>query len=194
MRKHLYQLAALLSMALPTLAQKQAMITPIAIMATGPEYSKEVSLHKCKEFVMNEILGKTQQPILFEVDALSAATSGELTSLVYICPEKQKEGLLFAFWGNQWNAAGVRYQAYGFKDFPKAKANELLTKVETVLNTAGKSIKGSDDNVYFQYDDLTFLVYEAGGMKMMRVFWGDFDSEWNIGSFNRTKRRLEKKI
>ena len=170
------------------------MISPLGVVPTGTTYSKEVSLYETKQFVIEQILGPSQQPIVFEVDALSAANSGELTSLVYKCGEKQKEGMVLAFWGNQWNPAGVQYQAYGFKNFPKEKANELLNKIEAALSSSSKALQDSGNNVYFQYDDLTFLLYTSTGQNSIRVFWNSFDSEWNIGSFNRTKRRLEKKL
>ena len=105
-------------------AQRSNVVTPRGIVPTGTTYSKGISLYLTKQFVMEELLGASEQPVVFEVDALSAADSGELTSLVYKCAAKQKEGMVLAFWGNQFNPAGVVYQAYGFKSFPKDKANE----------------------------------------------------------------------
>ena len=193
MKKLLCSLALLWLGYTPVLAQYAAPQTFTGILLAA-EFSKAASLYRAKEYVMTKILGPTEKPVLFEADALSAASSGELTSLVYNCPEKQKQGMVFAFWGDKWNPAGVTYHAYGFKEFSKEKADELLAKVQTILDTSEKTLLRSDNNIYFQYDDLTFLIYYELGLIQIRVFWNDFDSEWNVGSFNRTKRRLEKKL
>jgi len=161
------------------------------------EFSKEESLYKAKEFIMTSTLGVTDEPAKFETFALAAATSGELTSLVYRSEEKHKEGLLLAFYGMQVNEAGLRIQGYGFKDLPKAKAVELLARLDAVLEKHTSYLRSDSDNnnLYFKYDDLTFLLYAPSGMEVrMRVFWGQFDSEWNISAFHKTERRMAKKI
>jgi hypothetical protein len=44
-------------------------------------------------------LGSTNQVVPFEVIPLAAASSGELTTLLYKCDSKQKEGLILGFYG-----------------------------------------------------------------------------------------------
>ena len=57
----------------------------------------------------------TKKLIKFDIDPLAAASSGELTSLVYGCDEKNLSGLVLGFYGSRWNDAGIVYQAYAFK-------------------------------------------------------------------------------
>ncbi len=159
------------------------------------EYSKEISLYYAKTFVMKEVLGVSNAVIRFEIDPLAAANSGELTSLVYRCEDKKKEGLIFGFFGNRWTDAGVSYQAYAFKHFPKDKAIELLDKIKNTIDSQKDYLSKDFDNnnVYFQFDDVTFLIYK-GSLDKIRVFWNSFDSEWAVFTFERTKRKFEKKI
>ena len=170
-------------------------------LVAANSFSKEESVYRSKGYVMNSILGPTEAPLTYQVFALAAATSGELTSLVYTCTEQKKEGLLLAFYGTRWNEAGVVYQAYGFKDMPVVKAKELLSKIDKTIEKAlvvdPFAIRSDVENrnVYFQYDDVTVLISISGtGEPQIRLFWGQYDSEWNIGAFRKTVRRMEKKI
>lgn len=168
----------------------------VATIAAG-EYNKEVSLYRSKAFLMSQVLGVDEAGTIFQVYALSAASSGELTSLVYKCIEKHKEGLLLAFYGWQINPAGVRYQAYGFKDLPKQRALDLFSQLDSFIEKHGSYLKedGDNNNLYFKFEDMVFLISAPGGLDIrFRVFWGDFDSEWNIGSFRKTKSRMGKRI
>ena len=126
---------------------------------------------------------------------MAAASSGELSSLVYGCDEKNLSGLVLGFYGNRWNDAGVVYQAYAFKNLPKDKALEILSKIDKYIDDESKYLSADTDNnnMYFQYDDMTFLIYRDGSVKI-RVFWNGFDSEWESTAFGRTKRRFERKI
>lgn len=169
--------------------------SPLALILAN-SYSKEVSLYRSKQFIINQILS-SEKGARFEAYPLAAATSGELTTLVYRCEDPQRQGLLMAFYGNQWNPAGVVYQAYGFKDLPAAKATDMLEKLDAFIaeNTIYLRMSTDGHNAYFKYDDLTILVYSPDGvLPKVRVFWGEFDAEWNISAFNKTHRRLLKKM
>jgi hypothetical protein len=159
------------------------------------EFSKEIALYKAKAFTITDILGVSDKVVAFQIDPLAAASSGELTSLVYQCDEKSKEGMILGFYGDTWNAAGVRYQAFAFKDLPKEKALELLDKIEKTIEQNARYLAedGDNNNVYFQYDDILLLIYKGTSTKI-RVFWNEFDSEWDITAFKRTKRRLQHKL
>ena len=78
------------------------------------EYSKEETLYKAKKFVFTEIIGSTNEVVEFEAVPLAAANSGELTTLLFKCETKQKEGLVLGFYGSYWNPSGVVYQGYDF--------------------------------------------------------------------------------
>lgn len=159
------------------------------------EFSKEISLYKAKSFVIKDLLGSSNTAVKFEIDPLAATASGELTSLVYKCDELKKEGLILGFYGNYWNDAGIVYQGYAFKNLPKEKALELLQKLEEAITNFNKYLSDDTDNnnIYFKYDDLTFLIYKSTEIRI-RVFWNTFDAEWQDVAFRRTKRRFEKKI
>ena len=100
-----------------------------SIYWSNKEFSKDIALFRAKSFVVANILGKSTDVVKFEMDPLAAASSGDLTSLVYKSSELNKEGLILGFFGSKWNPAGVVYQAYGFKDLPSIKAIELLNRI-----------------------------------------------------------------
>jgi hypothetical protein len=166
----------------------------LGLIAAG-EFSKEEALYRSKAYIIKR-LGPSTQPRKFQAYALAAATSGELTSLVYSSAEDaQKAGLLLAFFGNYVNEQGVRYQGYGFKEFSKAQAEELMGKLEALLKTAPLDLAIEGSNVYFSYDDLTFLFYDGSGQEQkVRVMWNGFDSEWNVGALHKTASRMVKKF
>ena len=187
-------------MAQPAFAQHAvgSMGTGMLGLVAANGFSKEESLYRSKAYLMSQILGSSEVPLSFQVFALAAATSGELTSLVYTCAERKKQGLLLAFYGNRWNDAGVNYQAYDFKDLPTEKAKELMAKIEKMLIVDPFVIRNSDsdsNNLYFRYDDITVLISNPTATEpQIRLFWGQYDSEWNVSSFRKTVRRMDKKI
>jgi hypothetical protein len=160
------------------------------------EFSKEISLYKAKEFVINEVFGTSDDVVQFEIDPLAATSSGEVTSLVYSCKKNNKEGLLLGFYGYYWNEQGVVYQGYNFKILPTDKAFELLNKItQTLEKYQGYLIVNNANNVYFKYDDITVLLYTYTlGEPKIRLFWGDFDAEWDVAAVKRTKKRFEKSL
>lgn len=162
---------------------------------TAKEFSKDIALFRAKEYVVNNIFGPNKAAIQFEIDPLAAASSGELTSLVYRSTELSREGLILGFFGNERNAAGVVYQAYSFKNLPSAQAIELLNRIESVIKDNSKFLNSdsNSNNVYFTYDDLTFII-SFDGQTNIRVFWNGFDASWDGTAFKRTKRRLLRKL
>lgn len=163
---------------------------------TAKEFSKEISLFKSKEFLFKNVLGSTELIVPFEVIPLAAASSGELTTLLYKCEEKQKEGLILGFYGDYWNEAGVLYQGYSFKNLEREKAIEFLNKVVTSIEENKKFLNENSDNnnIYFKYDDMDVLIWTNMGSYSIRIFWQGFDSTWEKTAFERSKRRFEKKI
>ncbi|KJD32576.1 hypothetical protein PK35_10255 [Tamlana nanhaiensis] len=159
------------------------------------EFSKNTALYKAKEYVMTQIIGVKPELTKFQIDPLAAASSGELTSLVYNYEKKNITGLVLGFYGDYWNDNGVVYQAYAFKNLPEENALEILRRIDNYINNESKYLSQDSDNnnMFFQYDDMTFLIYQDGMVKI-RVFWKGFDSEWESTAFGRTKRRFERKI
>ena len=160
------------------------------------EFSKDVALYNSKKFLFKDVLGSTTEIVQFEVIPLAAASSGELTTLLYKCESKQKEGLVLGFYGNYWNDSGVVYQGYGFKNLTKTQAIEFLTKIQEAIDNNYKFLKDETDNnnIYFKYDDIDVLIWASQQSYTIRLFWNGFDSSWEKTAFDRSKRRFEKKI
>ena len=163
---------------------------------TAKEFSKEISLFKSKEFLFKNVLGSTEQIVPFEVIPLAAASSGELTTLLYKCVTKNKEGIILGFYGDYWNEAGVLYQGYSFKNLEKDKAIEFLNKIVASIEENKKFLNenGDNNNIFFKYDDMDVLIWTNLGTYSIRIFWQGFDSTWEKTAFERSKRRFEKKI
>lgn len=159
------------------------------------DFSKDIALFRAKEFVVNSVFGKNNNSVQFELDPLAAASSGELTSLVYTSDQLGMEGLILGFFGNHVTDAGTHYQAYAFKNLPAGKAKELLTLIESKIKENDKYLSKDpgSNNIYFSYDDLTFII-DFDGQTNIRVFWNDFDAKWDGTAFKRTKRRLFRKL
>ena len=163
---------------------------------TAKEFSKEISLFKSKEFLFKNVLGSTEQIVPFEVIPLAAASSGELTTLLYKCETKNKEGIILGFYGDYWNEAGVLYQGYSFKNLEKDKAIEFLNKIVASIEENKKFLNenGDNNNIFFKYDDIDVLIWTNMRTYSIRIFWQGFDSTWEKTAFERSKRRFEKKI
>ncbi|WP_025144295.1 hypothetical protein [Pedobacter jeongneungensis] len=162
---------------------------------SAKEFSKDIALFRAKAYVVGTILDASNDVVQFEMDPLAAASSGELTSLVYKSAKQSKEGLILGFFGSKWNPSGVTYQPYAFKNLPSAKAIELLNLIEKVIkdNTKYLNTEPNSNNITFKFDDLTFII-SFNLDTNIRVFWDDFDANWDGTAFKRTKRRLLKKL
>ena len=160
------------------------------------EFSKDQTLYYGKTFIVNEVLGKKKDVVQFYLDPLAAANSGELTTLVYKCESQNKEGLILGFYGSRWNNAGVNYLSYGFKELPINDANELLDRIEMEIDKNSKFLQKNQDNnnVYFSVKDITVLLYQATYSIVMRLYWNGYDAEWEWSAYNKTKKRLAKKL
>jgi hypothetical protein len=170
--------------------------------AFGKSWSKEVSVDLSKTYIVNEILGPSNTPIKFETDPSAASTSGELTSLVYNCSEKNKTGLLLAFYGTALQG-GVSHTGFAFKEIPKAKALEVLKNLVSVIEANQKYFREdwNNHNVYFMSGDMTFIIYTVNNginkealdkARKIRVLWSGFDSEWDAAALVKTIKALEK--
>lgn len=160
------------------------------------DYNREVALYQAKRFFLSNVLKTNTEPVKFQMDPIVAATSGELTSLLYLCPDKSLNGLIFAFYGDYWNEAGVVYKGYGFRNIPEKQALELVGLIDQNLQIALDYCYKDQtfNNISFTYEDLTFLYYyeiEDAPYLTIRVFWKDFDSEWNPREFKKTRKAVE---
>jgi len=160
------------------------------------EFSKDIALYNSKNFLFKNVLGVSPEVVKFEIIPLAAASSGELTTLLYKCESKQKEGLVLGFYGNYWNEAGVLYQGFAFKNFEKKQAIEFLSQINDAIVNNSKFLDADSDNnnIYFKFDDIDVLIWSSSQEYTIRLFWNGFDSSWEKTAFNRSKRRFEKKI
>ena len=160
------------------------------------EFSKDIALYNSKNFLYKDVLGTSSEVIQFEVIPLAAASSGELTTLLYKCESKQKEGLILGFYGMKWNDAGVVYQGYSFKNLDKNQAIEFLNKIQEAIDNNSNFLRDEADNnnIYFKYDDIDVLIWGNYQSYTIRLFWNGFDSSWEKTAYDRSKRRFEKKI
>jgi hypothetical protein len=161
------------------------------------EFSKDVSLFRAKSFLTIDVLKTSENSLQFEAIPLAAASSGELTTLLYKCDAQNSDGLILGFYGNYWDkSSGVNYQGYGFKNLPKQEAYEFLNKIESEIEKNSKFLKDNNDNnnIVFEFDVIKVMVWTTSGSYMIRVFWNGFDSTWERTSFERSKRRFERKI
>lgn len=189
-------LVAALSFSQPAFSQYSAYNKTILGYLSAKEYSKELSLYHAKTFLMFEVLGSTTEPVQFEIDPLTAATSGELTTLVYRCVEKNQEGLILGFWGNRVTEAGVQYNSYSFKNLPIEKARALfeLINQHTKNNSKFLELDNDNHNFYFVFDDITLLIYDGSLTTKIRVYWNGFDSETDWATFKKMEKKLNKKL
>lgn len=163
---------------------------------TAKEYSKDIALYNSKKFLFKDVIGSSEEIVQFEVIPLAAASSGELTTLLYKCESKQLDGLVLGFYGNYWNEAGVLYQGFAFKNLEKKKAIDFLNKIENAIESNSKFLKDNNDNnnISFKYEDIDVLIWTTMGSYTIRVFWNGFDSTWEKTAYERSKRRFERKI
>lgn len=171
----------------------QVRATNLNYVWAAKEFSKDVAQFRAKSFLYKNILGIDEKVGKFELIALAAASSGELTTLLYKAEEKNKEGMLLGFFGDYWNESGAVYQGYAFKNLDKNEAYEFLTKISEAIEQNDKYLKNStaENNIYFSYKDIDVIIYFGG--QSMRLFWNNFDSSWDRTAFDRSKRRFERR-
>jgi len=170
-----------------------AQVAPGDGFSYSKEFSKEILFARAKAFVIKDVFGSSEGAIQFEIEPLSTTTAKEVCSIVYKSDGKAKEGLLLGFYGDYWTTAGVLTQGFAFKNLPKVKAIGLLSVINRTIDERKDYLsKDSDNNnVYFQYDDITVLIYNSTETKI-RIIWKNFDGEWSISAFKSAVKRMEK--
>jgi len=162
--------------------------------ALSDEFSESISIVKAQGFLLKEILKSQENVVQFELDRIASSMSGDMTTLFYRCDEKKAEGLILAFYGDYWNDAGDIYKGFVFKNLPAKEALEFLAKITRTIEEQKDFLsKNSDNNAYFQYDDITIVISKDMEVKI-RIFWNGFDDDWDKYSFTRTKRVLENSL
>lgn len=172
----------------------QVQATNLNYVWAAKEFSKDVAQFRAKSFLYRNVLGVNEKIAKFELIPLAAASSGELTTLLYKASDKNKEGLILGFFGDYWNEYGAVYQGYAFKNLNKDEAYEFLDKISNAIENDSKYLKDNTDanNIYFSFKDIDVIISSGG--QSIRLFWNGFDSSWEKTSFERSKRRFERKI
>jgi hypothetical protein len=156
------------------------------------EYSKDIALYDSKNFLFNHVLHVKNEPIKFEVIPLAAASSGELTTLIY--KSQEKEGLILGFYGSYLKESGVAFTGFGFKALNKEQATEFLNKIQDIIDNEQKYLRdnSNSNNIVFRYEDIDVLI-SYDGTTNIRLFYQKFDSTWEKTAFERSHRRFERK-
>lgn len=168
----------------------------------APEYSKEITEYMVKEYISKELIKLPNEKMVpFYIEAVTASSSGELTSVVVSSDDMNLSGIILAFYGNYWNDKGISFKGYGFKFIPKDEAIKLFENLDEVFNATPKVItqkffgkKGEiPTDIIYRSNDLIFIFYLTAEVRV-RVLWEHFDSEWGQSNFNTTYRRFKKRL
>lgn len=165
-------------------------------VSSNQEWSKERSEYLAKEEIVFNYLKPTDFELYeLRVDAITAASSGELSVVVYECVKQNKKGVLIGFWNSGANEFGIIKKYYAFKHFDFEEAGKFLGFLIDVMNTKylvwNNRLRPSNINPFFKYGDLTFVFYLDNLSNKVRVFWEGRDSEWNQANIKTTIRRYE---
>lgn len=164
--------------------------------SASKSYSKDIALYRAKFFLIEEVLGSSEEYKKMYIDPLAASNSSEITSIYY--ESDTQKGLLLGFFDDYWSAqSGTSYQGYAFKNINYEKALILLDKIEQIIEVEKKYLndKVNENNIYFQFDDMFVIIYLADKLTgRIRIKWNGFDGDWENTAFRRTKRRFEKSL
>jgi hypothetical protein len=143
------------------------------------EYSKAASEYLTKVYVARNILKLKENELTgFEIDAITAAKSGELTTILYNCPKLNQKGLVFVFYA---------YKQYSFYHFAYDEAKVLLDKISAAVED-NKQVLDEVNTSVLKANDIHLIFAESS----IRVVWQEYDSNWDKSNFKTTYRRFDK--
>tara|TARA_B110000046_G_C12780446_1_gene308769 strand:- start:39 stop:602 length:564 start_codon:yes stop_codon:yes gene_type:complete len=156
-------------------------------------YNKKLAHYKAKEYLIDNVFAddntNNNETVEFSIDPISSSVSGDLISLVYDCPQRNKRGIIFGFFFDRWDPKYL-INPYGFKSIPQAKAKELFKKIEKEIEKNRSILRGSKTlNYYFKFEDFTIIIYDDDGL-MLRVMWNDYDALWNFSAYRKAKKTI----
>ena len=160
------------------------------------ERCKEITEYYCKQYIVDDILQiPDRKSTGVHISAITAAKSGELTTVLYQCNSLNKKGVVFTFWNDYATDIALPYKGYGFYGLDFDQAKELFSNLEMVLAQDNNILDENMGNLVYKSDDLTFLIYnkngEFGSSKAIRVWWKTFDSDWTIKNLETTIKRFK---
>ena len=143
------------------------------------EYSKDATAYLTKVYISRNILKLSENELTgFQLDAITAAKSGELTTVLYNCPKLNQKGLVFVFYN---------YKRYNFYHFEYNEAKLLLDKISGAVED-NKEILDEVNTSVLKANDI-HLIFAGSSI---RVVWDEFDSAWDKSNFKTTYRRFDK--
>lgn len=161
------------------------------------ERCKEITEYYCKQYIVDEVLKiPDRQSVGVYIYAITAAKSGELTTVLYQCNSLNKKGVVFAFWNDYSTGIVLPYKGFGFYGLDFDQAKELFNNLESLMDQDNKILDVDIGNLAYRSDDLTFLLYnktaDLGSSRAIRVWWKTFDSDWNQSNLRTTIKRFRK--
>ncbi|HTI60763.1 hypothetical protein [Mucilaginibacter sp.] len=145
-------------------------------------FSKDISDYLTKVYIARDVLKlKENETTGFEIDAVTAAKSGELTTILYNCPKLNQKGMVLVFWNKGLYNLGL----YSFYHFEYDDANILLQRINDAIES-NKEILDDVNTSVLKLNDIHFIF--AGSS--IRVVWGEYDSLWDKFNFRTTYKRF----
>jgi len=96
---------------------------------------------------------------------------------------------------NFWSDSGIKFLEYGFKNLSKEDAFALLDRISAQIDKKAKlTLKKTESNIYFSYQDVDVVITNVGGSYLIKLFWNGFESTWSGKSFENARKKIDKII
>ncbi len=162
---------------------------------TDKEYNHETAEVKAKYFLVSNVLDKSSWAKTIEISPIASGIETEWTLLYYTAPDEKKEGIVLAFTRNFWSDSGIKFLEYGFKNLSKEDAFALLDRISAQIDKKAKfTLKKTESNIYFSYQDIDVVITNVGGSYLIKLFWNGFESTWSGKSFENARKKIDKII
>ena len=143
------------------------------------EYSKDATAYLTKVYIARQVLKLKDNDLTgFELDAITAAKSGELTTVLYNCPKLNQRGLVFVFYN---------YKHYSFYHFEYNEAKILMDRISSAVED-NKQVLDEVNTSVLKANDIHLIFAESN----IRVVWEEYDSSWDKSNYKTTYRRFDK--
>ena len=147
-------------------------------------FSKDISDYLTKVYIARDILKLKENEITgFEIDAVAAAKSGELTTVLYNCPKTNQKGMVLVFWNKGYYNLGL----YSFYHFEYDDALIMMQRISGAIEN-NKEILDEVNTSVLKSNDIHFIF--AGSN--IRLVWGEYDSLWDKSNFRTTYKKFDK--
>lgn len=143
------------------------------------DFSKDMTEYLTKVYISRDVLKLKENELTgFEIDAITASKSGELTTVLYNCPGLDQKGLVLVFWNNK---------QYNFYHFEYKEASILLERISAAIEN-NKVILDEVNTSVLKSNDIHFIFDGS----LIRVIWDQYDSIWDKSNFKTTYHKFDK--